>query len=246
MSTRELRCPNCSADVEFESPGAVVVVCTHCNWASYRTDVDLETIGEVAQPVLLASHFQIGTAGRCRERSFTVRAQQVYGIGDVLGQLFGQTSTAGSIEVVSGANLIADARTYNLVATGTYGQYIPARGWNDAIADGVGYLCMTSQSATARTNLGLTNLDDRPAEVEVRLFDRNGNQMNSAKTYTVRAHGTTQINRVVEEFTGLDLEAARLEIRVAAATPNGLILAFGSVVDEQTGDPVFEAATVVE
>ncbi len=180
------------------------------------------------------------------ERSFTVRPTQVYGIADVLGQLFGQSQTAGSIEVVSGANLIADARTYNLVATGTYGQYIPARGADDAIAAGVGYLCMTSQSAIARTNLGLTNLDDQPADVEVRLFDSNGNQVGGTQIYTVRAHGTTQVNRVVEEFTGQDLATARLEISVGAATPNGLILAFGSVVDEQTGDPVFEAATVVE
>jgi len=75
VSEKTLRCPNCGADVPFVSPGALVVVCEHCNWASWRSDVDLESIGEVSQPAPLASHFQRGTAGRYRGRSFTVRGQ---------------------------------------------------------------------------------------------------------------------------------------------------------------------------
>jgi DNA-directed RNA polymerase subunit RPC12/RpoP len=75
VSERTMRCGNCGADVTFSSPGALVVVCTHCHWASYRTDVDLETIGEVAQPALLASHFQVGTAGELHGVAFTVRGQ---------------------------------------------------------------------------------------------------------------------------------------------------------------------------
>ena len=74
-TTRELRCPNCGADVAFESPGTIIVVCPHCNWLSYRTDVDLDSIGQVAQPAPLASHFQIGTTGRHLGVSFTVRGQ---------------------------------------------------------------------------------------------------------------------------------------------------------------------------
>jgi DNA-directed RNA polymerase subunit RPC12/RpoP len=75
VSERSLRCGNCGADVTFSSPGTVVVVCPHCNWASYRKDVDLETLGQVAQPAPIASQFQIGTAGRYRGSSFTVRGQ---------------------------------------------------------------------------------------------------------------------------------------------------------------------------
>ena len=45
---RVLRCGNCGGDVTFSSPGTLVVVCPHCSWSSYRTDIDLETIGKVA------------------------------------------------------------------------------------------------------------------------------------------------------------------------------------------------------
>lgn len=75
MSERTLRCGNCGADVTFSSPGTLVVVCPHCEWASYRTDVDLEAIGKVAQPTPIASHFQLGTCGEVDGRPFTVRGQ---------------------------------------------------------------------------------------------------------------------------------------------------------------------------
>ncbi|MEM9379481.1 MAG: hypothetical protein AAGB93_05970 [Planctomycetota bacterium] len=58
-----LRCGNCGADVPITSPGTYVVTCEHCGTLSRRTDVELETIGEVALPAPLASLFQIGTEG---------------------------------------------------------------------------------------------------------------------------------------------------------------------------------------
>lgn len=75
MTERVFRCPNCGADVAFASPGAIVITCSYCSWISYRADVDLESIGEVAQPALLASHFRIGTAGSFQGKGFTVRGQ---------------------------------------------------------------------------------------------------------------------------------------------------------------------------
>ncbi|MDA1267376.1 MAG: DUF4178 domain-containing protein [Planctomycetota bacterium] len=70
-----MRCGNCGADVTFSSPGTLIVVCTHCSWSSRRTDIDLRTIGKVAQPALIASQLQIGTSGRLGENAFTVRGQ---------------------------------------------------------------------------------------------------------------------------------------------------------------------------
>jgi len=51
---------------------------------------------------------------------------------------------------------------------------------------------------------------------------------------------------VIRNFTSQDMNAARLGIRLATSTSGGEILAYASVVDGKTGDPVFEAATVVE
>lgn len=70
-----LRCRNCGADVPITSPATILVSCEHCGTLSRRDDVDLETIGEVAMPARLASHFTIGTEGRLDGRSFVVRGQ---------------------------------------------------------------------------------------------------------------------------------------------------------------------------
>ncbi|MEM6566940.1 MAG: DUF4178 domain-containing protein, partial [Planctomycetota bacterium] len=70
-----LRCGNCGADVPITSPATFIVVCDHCSTLSRRTDVDLESVGEVALPAPLASLFQVGTEGRFGIRPFVVRGQ---------------------------------------------------------------------------------------------------------------------------------------------------------------------------
>ncbi|MSR62596.1 MAG: DUF4178 domain-containing protein, partial [Planctomycetes bacterium] len=75
MNTKELKCPNCGAEVSFSSPGTLVVVCAHCAYASRRTDVALESIGKLAMPAELVSHFQLGTRGIFEGEAFVVRGQ---------------------------------------------------------------------------------------------------------------------------------------------------------------------------
>ena len=70
-----LSCGNCGADVPITSPATVTVTCGHCGTLSHRSDVDLESIGEVACPAPLTSRFEIGTEGRLEGRAFVVRGQ---------------------------------------------------------------------------------------------------------------------------------------------------------------------------
>ncbi len=71
----QMRCSNCGADVPITSPATVTVTCGHCGTLCLRGDVDLQTLGEVALPAPLASHFQIGTEGVYDKRRFVVRGQ---------------------------------------------------------------------------------------------------------------------------------------------------------------------------
>ena len=50
---------------------------------------------------------------------------------------------------------------------------------------------------------------------------------------------------MVEEFTSQSLTAAYLELDIAPSTPDGQVHAYGSVVDQDTGDPIFERVSVV-
>lgn len=71
-------CPNCSAPIEFRWSGAVQTTCPHCRSVVVRRDVDLETVGQVADLPLSPSPIQIGTRGRFEGDAFTVTGRIAY------------------------------------------------------------------------------------------------------------------------------------------------------------------------
>lgn len=72
MSRRSARCPGCAAELVFDRPGALLVVCEHCGLASWRTDVALERIGQVAELAPIESTIALRARGRFDGRAFTV------------------------------------------------------------------------------------------------------------------------------------------------------------------------------
>lgn len=72
MSRKVARCPGCAARIEFDQPGALLVVCAHCNLASWRTDVKLERIGKVAELAPIESPIALGAEGRVDGHAFRV------------------------------------------------------------------------------------------------------------------------------------------------------------------------------
>lgn len=64
MTLRSASCPGCGATLDFASAATVTVVCPHCGGASYRSDVDLEWMGKVAEVAPIASPLSIGASGR--------------------------------------------------------------------------------------------------------------------------------------------------------------------------------------
>ena len=76
------RCPNCSAPVRFRWSSAVQTTCEACRSVIVRHDVDLETIGEIADLPPDSSPIQIGTEGALDGRAFTVIGRIVYEYAD--------------------------------------------------------------------------------------------------------------------------------------------------------------------
>ncbi len=64
MSLRTASCPGCGATLEFKNAATLVVVCPFCASASYRSDVDLQLLGKVADVTPIASVLDVGTVGR--------------------------------------------------------------------------------------------------------------------------------------------------------------------------------------
>lgn len=75
MSARSAACPSCGAAIAFANSASLIVVCESCNYASYRTDVKLELIGQVAQVAPIESELALGTRGKIDAVGFQIVGQ---------------------------------------------------------------------------------------------------------------------------------------------------------------------------
>lgn len=79
----EYSCPNCGAPLKFQSRVSIYTTCTFCRSTVVRHDMDLKTLGKVAELLNDMSPFQVGTAGRYKGKGFTLlgRVKVVYDKG---------------------------------------------------------------------------------------------------------------------------------------------------------------------
>ncbi|MEN8162793.1 MAG: hypothetical protein ABFS37_01580 [Acidobacteriota bacterium] len=179
------------------------------------------------------------------QRSFQLKAERMVTLPDVLFSLFGENAGAAALDVTIEPGILADGRTYNQVKEGTYGQYIPALSEGAAVTNHrKGFLVMPAQNSGFRANLGLVNPSTTAVDVEVRLVDASGIQLGNTRTWTLTGRAVKQIDRIVRQFTNEDLDSGWLEISVKNSTPDGQVLIFNSVVDQVSGDPIFEGITL--
>jgi len=78
MTTRTASCPNCGAPIAYKWSSSVQTVCEHCRSIVVRTDVDLKTVGLVADLPPDASPIQLLTEGRYRDKAFVVAGRILY------------------------------------------------------------------------------------------------------------------------------------------------------------------------
>ncbi|MBT3583329.1 MAG: DUF4178 domain-containing protein [Halobacteriovoraceae bacterium] len=68
----KLACPSCGGEVNFRSKTSVFAVCTFCKSNLIRTDLDLETFGEMGELREDSSPIQLGTRGKFNGTWFDV------------------------------------------------------------------------------------------------------------------------------------------------------------------------------
>lgn len=76
--TRGASCPNCGAPVTFRWSGAVQAACPFCKSILIRTDLDLKTVGQMADLPPDPSPIQLLTEGVYKGRKFQVTGRLVY------------------------------------------------------------------------------------------------------------------------------------------------------------------------
>jgi hypothetical protein len=208
------------------------------NQSVWRTDLDIHNTSGSSQTVVV----ELLTADQANEMPHSVSMMLApyssVRYRDVIDSLFGAEGVGALRVLADGGSVRVSSRSYNDEGEGTYGQGIPSA--DGAIGFGeVGRLVGLSQSGDSstgfRTNVGLVNLTAGSVMVTIDLYDGDGGLIGSV-TRTLDAFEQNQVNGIFPE--AVDVGYAE----VWTNTPGGRFLAYGSVVDNTTGDPTYVAA----
>ncbi len=194
------------------------------NWSGSDTNLEIRFTSAVDGSVTIVNEMLPGG----NERSWP----------DVLVSAFGfsgDDEPRGVLRVESEFQIVAQARTYNETADGTYGQFFPAVRLDAGISGSeVGVLQALRGDDLFRTNVGVVHLaGDGMCTAVVQLVD-GGSIVGDPVRIRVAPGRYAQVNRVfqaagVEQF---DVGYAVVEVETQGCT----IWSYASVVDEETGD----------
>ncbi|MEO8215759.1 MAG: hypothetical protein ABI718_01635 [Acidobacteriota bacterium] len=164
---------------------------------------------------------------------------------DVLSSLFGLPTAVGAIRISSGADLVVSSRTYtpsgNAACPGSYGQFIPGVDSGTALSRSVipNVTISGSPAVGFRTNLGFVNPTAGSITVVVTLRSADGSNAGSG-TVTLPPLGFLQ-QSASDLFKVTSPDSTNDFVEIAASAP---IFAYASVVDNESGDPVFIPASL--
>src|SRR5688572_486092 len=77
-----LNCPSCGAEIAFRSRASVFAVCSFCKSTVVRHDMDLSTIGKMADLQFDMTPLQVGTTGYYDGRKFELIGRLKVGYED--------------------------------------------------------------------------------------------------------------------------------------------------------------------
>jgi len=203
-------------------------------WVS---DVSIANV-DLAPRDLVVSLYD-GSGALAGARSAYVAAGQTLRYLDVVKETFGIASGKGSIriDVTPPGGLVVQSRTYNLGASGTYGQGIPGYPAAESIGSNRGTISLIGLNNTKRfrTNIGVTETSGSQVTIGISIVDNEGRDLLGYREVDVPGNGLFQTNMF--QAMGLGSEnifSARAYIQVVRGS--GRVTAYASTVDNATGD----------
>lgn len=169
-------------------------------------------------------------------RRVVVGGGQSARLTDVVDSTFGIRNKAGALLVTAAHPLLVSSRTYNDAIAGSFGQYVPGIPLEKAYAQGDSiWLPQLTRTAGFRTNIGFVNAGGTPASVSCVVRRSLGGRLGT-RTVNVSPFGYFQATDLLGDLGGL--QEADAFAQVSTSSPAARILAYASVVDNRTGDPV--------
>jgi len=247
---------NRTGDPVFVTPGAgtasagealYIPGSAHVNGAGgtqWRTDLEIHNPGDTAATYEVELLKRDQSNPSPQTKSFSLSAGRSVRYTDALEALFDFTGAAALRITPSEGTIVVTSRTYNQTANGTYGQFIPAVSESDVIGAGeaVPLIQLADSASTAsgyRTNIGLLNTSAEAISIEAELHDGSGVKLGS-RTISLEASEYQQVDRIFRSVTSSTLDNCFAVL--STATTGGSFLAYGSVVDNRSGDPVYVPA----
>lgn len=174
--------------------------------------------------------------------------QQIVALNDVVGDAMQATGT-GQLELIGADQVLAMSRIYtrgtdtpvcaaaDKSVCGTFGQFVPSADPSEAIGSGDAAISVPGleNSDAFRSNIGFAEVSGSPAEVHVRYIDESGAVI-ANEIYGIAPFGHAQTAMTAKG------EAVRAEVTVIGS---GRVLAYGSMIDNQSGDAIFIPAARV-
>lgn len=226
-----------SLDLGAMSGGTRLGILSTTSVNQFRSSLVVLNIGDATAEVTLLQRDSSGSLLHRQEVAIPPRG--LFQSRDLHAD-FGIGKVSGPLEILStnGVPLIATSRVYAL-DSGTSGFF---RGLDLDRASNQAVIPISRESGEFRSNLGITNLSEEPARVEVRLFDSAGNRLGMTSEQ-VPPFGLVQLNRVNRRLSGSGEGSDTLGwIQLSADRP---VAGFVSQINNQSSDPGFARSDVL-
>lgn len=225
----------------FVATGAHLVGFKGVNW---RTDVEVNNFGSGAATYTVSLLVRNQDNSNPQKLSFTLGAGKTVRYNDVMQTVFGFSGAAALMFTTMDNTLLIASRTYNQLDAGTYGQFVPSFSRSTAIQFGqLGRMIMLAHEPSLatgyRTNLGLLNTTPVAIGVEANFYLGNG-RLQGTSTVELQPYEFKQLDRAFELATPFPVDDGYITVRTTTA--GATFLAYASVVDNITGDPIYVPA----
>jgi cytochrome c oxidase subunit 2 len=214
------------------------------NGTFFRSDLRIVNLSASAASVDL-TFLPSGTDNRSAQTvQLSVGARESRDVDDVVQSVFGVSAGIGALRASSAADLVVTSRTYTTSGDpecpGTYGQFIPGLDASRAVTRGVIAHLGSSEVPVSgfRTNIGAVNLSGASVTVALNLRNGAGGASLGTATLALQPFGHLQ-QGLASLFSVAALTSSNLFLEIDAPSA---VLAYASVVDNQSGDSIFVPA----
>jgi subtilisin-like proprotein convertase family protein len=205
---------------------AAVIHAPGANATNWVSDVRLLNRGAASRTATLI-FTPTGADGRTAFSAARVELPpgDVVALDDVVASMFATTGS-GQLQIDAGvADVLATSRTYTRADGGSYGQFIPA-----TAPAAVSYVTQLRVTPDFRSNVGFAETGGASGVVRVSLYDGRSGTLLAQFDQPVAPFGHSQF-----PIAGSGLLLAELRVIDGDAR----IAAYGSVIDNRTGDPIY-------